>query len=140
MPAISRRWTPRPAGGLPTRSRAVPRSGATVAATRPGGSRSAGLRDRKKRRTRVAHVEAAYRLFDAQGYDRTTTAEIAAAADVSVATLYKYFPTKERLVFTDDGRDLLAAATGADPRRVVPGRRAACRNGPCSRRRRDDHA
>jgi AcrR family transcriptional regulator len=73
------------------------------------------LRDRKKRRTRESLIATAYRLFDAQGYDRTTTAEIAAAADVSVATLYNHFPTKERLVFTDDGRDLIQAAIEAIP-------------------------
>lgn len=60
-----------------------------------------GLRDAKKERTRHRLVEVAYQLFTEQGYDQTTTSQIAAAAEVSPATLFNYFPTKDSLVFAD---------------------------------------
>ncbi|RSN55251.1 TetR/AcrR family transcriptional regulator [Amycolatopsis sp. WAC 04182] len=67
----------------------------------------AGLRERKKWRTRKVLIETAYRLFERQGYDRTTTAEIAAAAEVSTATFFNHFATKEDLLLTGDGEEIL---------------------------------
>ncbi|GAA4383088.1 TetR/AcrR family transcriptional regulator [Tsukamurella soli] len=61
-----------------------------------------GLRERKKLRTRVTLRKVAYELFREQGYDETTVAQIAAAAEVSPATFFRYFPTKEALVVEDD--------------------------------------
>ncbi|GAB3458074.1 TetR/AcrR family transcriptional regulator [Actinophytocola sediminis] len=58
-----------------------------------------GLRERKKARTRQALFDAAMRLFTEQGYEQTTVAEIAAAADVSTKTLFNYFPSKDDMVF-----------------------------------------
>ncbi|WP_433264604.1 TetR/AcrR family transcriptional regulator [Actinosynnema sp. CS-041913] len=72
-----------------------------------------GLRERKKQRTRTALIETAYRLFEQNGYDRTTTAEIAAAAEVSNATFFNHFATKEDLLFTDDGRRILRSGLNA---------------------------
>ncbi|MFE5581278.1 TetR/AcrR family transcriptional regulator [Kitasatospora sp. NPDC056531] len=63
---------------------------------------SEGLRERKKRQTRQRISEAALGLFVARGFDNVTIAEVAAAADVSVKTLYNYFEAKEDLVLPPD--------------------------------------
>ncbi len=60
-----------------------------------------GLRERKKARTRAAIQEHAMRLFREQGYTETTVDQIAAAAEVSPATFFRYFPTKEDTVLYD---------------------------------------
>jgi AcrR family transcriptional regulator len=59
----------------------------------------AGLRERKKRATRIAIRDAGMRLFADQGFAATTMDQIAEAADVSRATVFTYFPTKEEIVF-----------------------------------------
>src|SRR4051812_20471156 len=58
-----------------------------------------GLRERKKRQTRQYISDMATGLFLERGFDAVTIAEIAEAADVSVNTVYNYFPTKESLFF-----------------------------------------
>jgi AcrR family transcriptional regulator len=67
------------------------------------------LRERKKQRTRRALIEAAYQLFDKHGYEQTTVGAITAAAEVSPATFYLHFATKDDVLFAD-GQDLLDAA------------------------------
>ncbi|MFG2637094.1 TetR/AcrR family transcriptional regulator [Streptomyces sp. NPDC048362] len=71
-----------------------------------------GRRERKKAATRKAIAGAALRLFLERGYDDVGIREIADVADVSTATLFKHFPSKEALVFdmdTDREAGLLAA-------------------------------
>ncbi|MEU5212581.1 TetR/AcrR family transcriptional regulator [Streptomyces sp. NPDC020742] len=58
-----------------------------------------GLRERKKRQTRQYISDVATGLFMERGFDEVTLAEIARAADVSVNTVYNYFPAKEDLFF-----------------------------------------
>ncbi|MFD7230868.1 TetR family transcriptional regulator [Streptomyces sp. NPDC059881] len=57
-----------------------------------------GLRERKKRRTYQAISDAAIALFLEKGFDAVSVAEVAAAAEVSKPTLFRYFPAKEDLV------------------------------------------
>ncbi|MFK4071223.1 TetR/AcrR family transcriptional regulator [Streptomyces sp. NPDC029674] len=61
-----------------------------------------GLRERKKLKTRLAIREATYRLIREQGYEATTVEQIAEAAEVSPSTVFRYFPTKEDIVLTDE--------------------------------------
>jgi AcrR family transcriptional regulator len=72
----------------------------------------AGLRERKKRRTRQQISDVATSLFVVRGFDHVKVSEIAAIVGVSEKTVYNYFPTKESLVFdrADDGVVRLAAA------------------------------
>lgn len=60
------------------------------------------LRERKKIQTRQAIRRTAYRLFEKQGYDATPVDQIAEEAEVSPSTVFRYFPTKEDIVLTDE--------------------------------------
>jgi AcrR family transcriptional regulator len=74
----------------------------------------AGLRERKKLKTKAAIQKAALRLFKRQGYEETTVEQIAAAADISESTFFNYFPSKEDVVIYDeyDPQIFAALATG----------------------------
>jgi AcrR family transcriptional regulator len=75
----------------------------------------AGLRQRKKARTRALIQEHALRLFHEQGYETTSVEQIAAAAEVSPSTVFRYFPTKPDLVIYDDLDDRMIEAFRAQP-------------------------
>ena len=74
-----------------------------------------GLRERKKTQTRQHIAQIAWRLFADHGFDQVTVAHIAREAEVAVATVFNYFPTKEALFFssleTFEARLLEAVAT-----------------------------
>jgi AcrR family transcriptional regulator len=57
------------------------------------------LRERKKQQTRQAIAAAAYEMFAERGFDAVTVAAVARQANVSEATVFNYFPTKEDLVY-----------------------------------------
>src|SRR5919204_1263521 len=66
----------------------------------PKTSQEPGLRERKKLQTRQRIADVARRLFAERGFDSVTVAEVARAADVSEATVFNYFPTKEDLFYS----------------------------------------
>ncbi|WP_089099126.1 MULTISPECIES: TetR/AcrR family transcriptional regulator [Streptomyces] len=74
-----------------------------------------GLRERKKIKTREAIRTAMYALVAEQGYDATTIEQIAERAEVSPSTVYRYFPTKEDIVLTDEYDPLIMAELRARP-------------------------
>jgi AcrR family transcriptional regulator len=85
-----------------------------------GAGRPCGLRERKKARTRAAIREQALRLFREQGYQRTTVEQIAAAAEVSPSTFFRYFPTKEDVVLQDDMDTRMIEALERQPADLSP--------------------
>lgn len=71
------------------------------------------LRERKKQQTKQRIQDEAFQLVRVRGFDATTIAAIADAADVSPSTVYRYFGTKEGVLLWDEleppSWDLLAA-------------------------------
>jgi AcrR family transcriptional regulator len=80
----------------------------------------AGLRERKKARTRAEIQRQALRLFRERGYEATTVARIAEAAEVSESTFFRYFPTKEDVVLWDEFDPLIFEAFKAQPAEFDP--------------------
>jgi AcrR family transcriptional regulator len=80
----------------------------------------AGLRERKKARTRAAIRQHALRLFREHGYQATTVEQIAAAAEVSPSTFFRYFPTKEDVVLRDDLDTRMLEAFSRQPPGLAP--------------------
>jgi len=86
----------------------------------------AGLRERKKVRTRQAIADAAARLFAEHGYERVAVSDVAREAEVSEQTVYNYFQTKEQLVTDRDelvqetlGRLIRTRAPGTTPAAAI---------------------
>jgi AcrR family transcriptional regulator len=80
--------------------------------TETGNTAATGLRERGKARRRAAIIRAAYELFGERGYDATTVADIAEAADVSPRTVAMYFPAKQDIALSrfDEAADSLTDA------------------------------
>lgn len=90
-----------------------------------------GLRERKKQQTKQALERAAFALFAAQGYAETTVEDIAAAAQVSRASFFRYFGSKEDVLAADDDlrRERFMSALARQPadRPVLAAVKAALR-------------
>ncbi len=80
----------------------------------------AGLRERKKERTRQRIAAVALKLFIERGFDAVTVNEIAEAAEVAKGTLFAYFPSKESLVLQGVGEDDLAGVVARRPAEQTP--------------------
>jgi AcrR family transcriptional regulator len=78
-----------------------------------------GTRERRRIRTQRELQVAALQLFEKQGYERTTIDEIAAAADISTRSFFRYFRSKEDLVIWDENYaafiDALETRPAAEP-------------------------
>jgi AcrR family transcriptional regulator len=81
---------------------------------------SLGLRERKKIKTRLAIRREAIRLIEAQGYASTTVEQIADAADVSTSTFFRYFPSKESVLVTDELIEPIMDAFVTAPEELSP--------------------
>jgi AcrR family transcriptional regulator len=83
--------------------------------------RAESLRERRRRRTAEAIAAGASELFAERGFERTTVEQIAAAADISRRTFFRYFADKEELFFAEDERllavidETLDAAPDGEP-------------------------
>jgi TetR/AcrR family transcriptional regulator, regulator of mycofactocin system len=80
----------------------------------------AGIRLRKKARTRLAIQDAALDLFADQGFEATTVEQIAERADVSPSTFFRYFGTKADIILSDHDRQLgqLCREIRSQPRQI----------------------
>ncbi len=81
-----------------------------------------GLRDRKKKEVRHRIIRAAENLFAEAGLDDTTMDDIAAAADVSVATVYNYFGSKSALLLAGVEEDTARLTAAGETVLADPGK------------------
>jgi AcrR family transcriptional regulator len=110
--AAGRTWTqcrrccwsarPSPSPGPPSARSSCPDRRRSSLPRKNRHMKSPGLRERKKQKTRWAIQEHALRLFEEQGYDKTTVDQIAEAAEISPSTFFRYFKTKEDVVLEDE--------------------------------------
>ncbi len=82
---------------------------------------SPSLRQRKKQRTRQAIIDAGTALFAEQGYEETTLAQLADAAEIAPSTFFNYFGSKADIVFglhdaiTESAREYLLERVAEQP-------------------------
>ena len=87
------------------------------------------LRERNKLQCRKRILKSSRQLFSAKGYEETTIEDVAERAEISKATLYNYFPSKESLLIgiaeaeLADVRHLIASDLKDEPRSLVKLRR-----------------
>jgi AcrR family transcriptional regulator len=67
-----------------------------------------GLRERKKRAVKTALEQTALRLFLEKGYENTTVEEITESVDVSTRTFFRYFATKDEVLFAHQAERIAA--------------------------------
>ena len=77
-----------------------------------GSVEDVGLRELKKQRTRHLIADTAVRLFAERGFEAVSVVEVAKAAEVSEATVFNYFPTKESLVLDRLDATMASLRTG----------------------------
>jgi AcrR family transcriptional regulator len=82
---------------------------------RPHQQPPGSLRERKKDRTRRTLQAEAVRLFATKGFQATTIEEVAAAAEVAPRTFFRYFSSKEEVVFWSEHQPMLAGHVAARP-------------------------
>lgn len=75
-----------------------------------------GLRARKELATRTRIVEVAFELFARDGFEATTADAIAEAAEISRRTFFRYYPSKDELLFVDGPRRLAEFEANLVPR------------------------
>ena len=81
---------------------------------------TSAVRRTKRERTLAALIEHALDLFEEQGYEETTVAQIARAAGVTEMTFFRYFPAKENVLLDDPYDPVLTAAIADQPRELPP--------------------
>jgi AcrR family transcriptional regulator len=74
----------------------------------------------KAQQTAARILDVALDLFERDGYERTTVAQIAAAAGVSEMTFFRHFGSKEAVLFDDPYDPVIAQAVAAQPRDLPP--------------------
>ncbi|WP_198387745.1 TetR family transcriptional regulator [Rhodococcus pyridinivorans] len=87
------------------------------------GNTVASLRERKKQRTHRQLEEIALELFSAEGFDAVTLDRIAATAEVSKRTFFRYFPSKEDVALAAEAElwdAYIGIVSGRYPRSEVP--------------------
>ncbi|MFD4595414.1 TetR/AcrR family transcriptional regulator [Streptomyces rubiginosohelvolus] len=107
-----------PANGDRSGPASGPVPGSASGSASGDGPAPVGLRERKKRLTYQAVSDAAITMFLERGFDKVSVAEVAAAADISKPTLFRYFPAKEDLVlhrFADHEDEAARVVTGRSP-------------------------
>lgn len=98
-------------------STAVAEDDEATATDAAGASGAGDRRERRRERVRAEVVTAALDLAEARGWEHVTVDDIAAAVDMAPRTFFRYFATKDDVLFTDYGEkfERLRAGLAARP-------------------------